>query len=129
MQSVPVVAVLGLLFFLGSAGGCAMLPVASDTDHHANAQHTHHSHDHGQAGTSTEHEAPTSFATRPEVGTEFTCPVSGGLFEVEPHTRVSLYEGRYYAMCCGGCAQEFDADPAFFVNKLEKKSAANHESH
>ncbi|MCH7600829.1 MAG: YHS domain-containing protein [Myxococcales bacterium] len=39
---------------------------------------------------------------------------------MEPHTRVSVYEGRHYAFCCGGCAQNFDADPAFYVNRLNE---------
>jgi len=36
---------------------------------------------------------------------------------------VSVYQGRYYAMCCGGCQQDFDADPARFVEALEGQEA------
>jgi YHS domain-containing protein len=54
-------------------------------------------------------------ADRPATGTFFTCPVSGGVFEVEDHTRMSFYNGKYYAFCCGGCAQAFKADPEKYV--------------
>jgi hypothetical protein len=64
--------------------------------------------------------APASFTEPPAVGTHFTCPVSGGVFEVEPHTRMAVYEDRHYAFCCGGCAQDFDSDPAFFVNRVKE---------
>lgn len=67
-----------------------------------------------------ETDTPASFDEQPAVGTHFTCPVSGGEFEMEPHTRVSVYEGRHYAFCCGGCAKNFDADPAFYVNRLNE---------
>ena len=106
-------------------------PAASATDTVVSSTQAH-SHDHATValkGSSGKHyhgklvldpNAPASFFERPDEGTHFTCPVSGGVFEMESHTRGSLYEGRYYAFCCGGCAQDFDADPAFFVNRLKE---------
>ena len=70
--------------------------------------------------------APTSFDTKPEHGEFFTCPVSGGVFEVEEHTIVKQHEGKYYAFCCGGCAQDFDKDPDKFINNDVPKTAHHH---
>jgi YHS domain-containing protein len=81
--------------------------------------HDHHGMDH-HGKLLMDPNIPASFDEAPAMGTKFTCPVSGGVFEVEPHTRMSLYEGRHYAFCCGGCAQDFDADPAYFANRLEE---------
>jgi YHS domain-containing protein len=115
-----------LSLLTGGGLGCASTPTpesaetrapeAAASNHDAHAHHALRQGD-GLAGSN----APTSFAERPEVGTEFTCPVSGGVFEVEPHTRVSFYEGRYYAFCCGGCQQDFDADPAHILEALREK--------
>ena len=141
MQSRLVVATLGLLLVVSVGAGCATSPAPpeaatpplTESSQQAQAQpshHSHHAHHHGGAQPHSGPQPPTSFAERPEVGTEFTCPVSGGVFEVEPRTRVSFYKGRYYAMCCGGCAQDFDADPAHFVEALKRtESAASYESH
>jgi YHS domain-containing protein len=60
------------------------------------------------------------FESKPAAGEYFTCPVSGGGFEVEEHTRMTEYNGRYYAFCCGGCAQDFAEPPEKFVSKLPK---------
>ena len=115
---------LGALL-LGLCMGCAASTVAVTPmemtvhDHAASGVDNHHGkHYHGKI--TLDPNAPASFAERPVEGTHFTCPVSGGVFEVEPRTRVSFYEGRHYAFCCGGCAQDFDADPDFFVNRLKK---------
>ena len=137
-QRALVVPSAALLLLLGLGAGCASAPMpeppAASTastpqgappDHSAHSHHAHHAGEAKALAHSSPH-APTSFAERPEVGTEFTCPVSGGVFEVEPHTRVSFYEGRYYAMCCGGCAQDFDANPAHFVDALERAEAELH---
>ena len=117
-----------LVLLAGVGVGCATAPVpesptarapeAAASGHDA---HAHHLLRHGDGLAHADADAPTSFAEPPEVGTEFTCPVSGGVFEVEPHTRVSFYEGRYYAFCCGGCQQDFDADPAHIVETLGTK--------
>ena len=117
-----------LAFLIGVGVGCATAPVpesppdrapeAAASGHDA---HAHHALRHGEGVADADADAPTSFAERPEVGTEFTCPVSGGVFEVEPHTRMSFYEGRYYAFCCGGCQQDFDADPAHIVDALSQE--------
>ena len=92
-------------------------PEGSVSGHDAHAHHAH-----GQQDGLAESDAPSSFAERPEVGTEFTCPVSGGVFEVEPNTRVSFHEGRYHAFCCGGCQQDFDADPAQILEALRQEN-------
>lgn len=116
-----------LVSLLAAGGlGCASAPPSESTAarapqgaasrHDAHAHHALRQED-GQA----ESNAPSSFAERPEVGTEFTCPVSGGVFEVEPNTRMSFYEGRYYAFCCGGCQQDFDADPAHVLEALRQE--------
>ncbi len=114
-----------LSLLAGSGFGCASAPTPESTaartpegsvsGHDAHAHHAVHQDD----GLG-ESDAPTSFAERPEVGTEFTCPVSGGDFEVEPNTRVSFSEGRYYAFCCGGCQQDFDANPAHTLEALRQ---------
>ena len=118
---------VALSLLLGFGLGCATAPpqlLAEDRTAEVSASgpagHADHSHHHGgaKALSHTDSEPPTSFAEVPEVGTEFTCPVSGGAFEVEKHTRVSFYDGRYYALCCGGCQQDFDADPAHFIDKM-----------
>ncbi|MCH8082901.1 MAG: hypothetical protein IH885_01575 [Myxococcales bacterium] len=117
-----------LLTLLAVAGlGCASAPASESTAARApeGAVSSHDAHAHHalrQEGGLAESDAPTSFAERPGVGTEFTCPVSGGVFEVEPNTRVSFYEGRYYAFCCGGCQQDFDADPAHILEALHQEN-------
>jgi YHS domain-containing protein len=118
-----------LSLLVGGALGCASAPTSESTAalapeaaaavHDAHAHHAHH--ELRAEGALAESDAPTSFAERPEVGTEFTCPVSGGVFEVESHTRMTVYEGRHYAFCCGGCKQDFDADPAQIVEALGQK--------
>ena len=117
-----------LVFLAGVGVGCATAPVpesptarAPEVAASGHDAHAHHLLRHGDGLAHADADAPTSFAEPPEVGTEFTCPVSGGVFEVEPHTRVSFYEGRYYAFCCGGCQQDFDADPAHIVETLRQE--------
>ena len=107
---------IAFLVIAGAGLGCATQPTASGHD-----GHSHHANHANHAGYSEfPAGAPSSFAERPEVGTHFTCPVSGGVFEMEPRTRVSVYEGRYYPLCCGGCQQDFDANPMHFINALGK---------
>ncbi len=116
-----------LLTLLAVGGlGCASAPTSESTAAHApqGAVSGHDAHAHHalrQGDSLAESDAPSSFAERPEVGTEFTCPVSGGVFEVEPNTRMSFYEGRYYAFCCGGCQQDFDANPAHILEALRQE--------
>ncbi len=116
--------VLSLL--AGGGWSCASAPTPESTAARApeGAVSGHDAHAHHalrQGDGLAESDAPTSFAERPEVGTEFTCPVSGGVFEVEPNTRMSFYEGRYYAFCCGGCQQDFDANPAHILEALNQE--------
>ncbi len=116
-----------LSLLAGSGFGCASAPTPESTAARApegsvsgHDAHAHHLLRHGDGLAHADADAPTSFAEPPEVGTEFTCPVSGGVFEVEPNTRVSFYEGRYYAFCCGGCQQDFDANPAHMLEALRQ---------
>ena len=120
LLAIPVIV---LMLLAGGGMGCASAPAPEPTAAHApeapasgHDAHAHHSL--RQEGALADSGAPTSFAEPPELGTEFTCPVSGGVFEVESNTRVSFYEGRYYAFCCGGCQQDFDADPAHILEEL-----------
>ena len=125
-RTLVVLLALTLSLLAGAGLGCANTPTwestAAYTPKGATSGHDAHAH-HAlrQEGGLAESDAPSSFAERPEVGTEFTCPVSGGVFEVEPNTRMSFYEGRYYAFCCGGCQQDFDADPAHILETLRQK--------
>ena len=128
MSSSYCAAISAILFSLLAGGGlsCASAPTSEPTAARSpeGAVSGHDAHAHHalrQEGGLAESDAPTSFAERPEVGTEFTCPVSGGVFEVEPNTRMSFYEGRYYAFCCGGCQQDFDADPAHILEALSQQ--------
>ena len=116
--------VLALLAAGGS--GCVSAPqpesAAVRTPEGSVSGHDAHAHRAlGQQDGLAESDAPSSFAEHPEVGTEFTYPASGGVFEVELNTRVSFYEGRYYAFCCGGCQQDFDADPALILEALRQE--------
>ena len=99
-----------LVLLLGIGAGCATAPspeplpapeastlAVALPNHSAHSQHAHH-HGGAKALAHANPHAPTSFAERPDVGTEFTCPVSGGVFEVEPRTRVSFYEGPIAAL-------------------------------
>ena len=115
-----------LALFAGGGLGCASAPTSKSTaaPHPDAAASSHDAHAHHalrQEDGLAHSDAPSSFAERPEVGTEFTCPVSGGVFEVEPNTRMSFYEGRYYAFCCGGCQQDFDANPAHILEALRQE--------
>jgi YHS domain-containing protein len=110
-----------VLFLAGVGAGCAGAPTADSTQERAlevaASGHDHRGHHPEHAEVAFDGPPPpSSFAEKPPVGTHFTCPVSGGVFEVEPHTRMSFYEGRYYAFCCGGCKQDFDANPVRFVD-------------
>ena len=125
-SSAAAISTILLSLLAGGGLGCATAPTSESTAAHAPQGAVSHHDDHAhhalrQEGHLAESDAPSSFAERPEVGTEFTCPVSGGVFEVEPNTRVSFYEGRYYAFCCGGCQQDFDADPAHILEALRQE--------
>lgn len=46
------------------------------------------------------------------------CVVSGGV-----GTSPVMYQGKTYYVCCGGCRDEFNADPAKYVKEFEAKRA------
>ena len=49
------------------------------------------------------------------------CPVMGSKIESkEQASGSSVFEGKTYYFCCGGCKPEFDKDPASFVKKMKK---------
>ena len=72
---------------------------------------------HGGSTTARAASAPTSFATRPAVGTKATCPVMKNTFTVKANTRVSQYKGRYYVFCCPPCKPKFDANPSKYAGR------------
>jgi len=49
------------------------------------------------------------------------CPLAGE--ETSPKFRVE-YEGQYVYFCCGGCVEQFKADPATAVAKLSAEDKA-----
>jgi YHS domain-containing protein len=55
------------------------------------------------------------FDGMPPVGTKAKCPVMGTEFQVTKDTQSSVYKGKTYVFCCGGCKPQFDADPAKYV--------------
>jgi YHS domain-containing protein len=55
------------------------------------------------------------FDGMPAVGTKAKCPVMGTEFQVTKDTQSSVYKGKTYVFCCGGCKPQFDADPAKYV--------------
>ena len=75
-------------------------------------------HDMGEHAKAGEHsDAPTSFSTRPEVGTWAKCPVSGDVFKVSKDTKVVTHEGRVYALCCAECGPDFEKNPSKYADK------------
>jgi len=76
---------------------------------------------HGKAEEHKKHgekrDAPTSFESKPAVGTWAKCPVSGDVFKVGPDTEFATYQGRVYAFCCTDCKPDFDKNPAKFADK------------
>jgi len=55
--------------------------------------------------------AARSFDHRPRPGEKAVCPVAGEVFVVSEDTPVRERGGRWYALCCAGCAPAFDAAP------------------
>ena len=43
------------------------------------------------------------------------CPVSGGTFRVRENSPKVEHEGKTYYLCCQGCVQEFEKDPAKYT--------------
>ncbi len=59
--------------------------------------------------------APTSFKTKPKVGTKARCPVMKGEFTIKSSSKWTYYKGRYYFFCCPGCKPKFDANPSKYA--------------
>jgi YHS domain-containing protein len=55
------------------------------------------------------------FDGMPPVGTKAKCPVMGTEFQVTKDTQSSVYKGKTYVFCCGGCKPQFDANPEKYV--------------
>ena len=61
--------------------------------------------------------APTSFKSKPKVGTKAHCPVMKADFKITASTLYSKYKGRYYFFCCPGCKPKFDANPKKYAGR------------
>ena len=53
--------------------------------------------------------------TDAEVGQKVKCPVMGTELTVTKETLSAEYNGKVYYFCCGGCPDEFKADPDKFA--------------
>lgn len=53
--------------------------------------------------------------TDAEVGQKVKCPVMGTEVTVTKDTLSAEYKGKVYYFCCGGCPEEFKADPEKFA--------------
>jgi len=53
--------------------------------------------------------------TDAEVGQQVKCPVMGTDITVTKDTLSAEYKGKVYYFCCGGCPDEFNADPEKFA--------------
>lgn len=53
--------------------------------------------------------------TDAEVGQKAICPVMGTAITVDKNTLSAEYKGKVYYFCCGGCPEEFKANPDKFA--------------
>ncbi|MEW6026423.1 MAG: YHS domain-containing protein [Planctomycetota bacterium] len=53
--------------------------------------------------------------TDAELGQKVKCPVMGDEFTVTKFTPSLEYKGKVYYFCCGGCPEEFKANPDKFA--------------
>ena len=51
------------------------------------------------------------------------CPVTPEE-SVDSSSRLITYEGKVYALCCGGCRDEFESDPAHWAEVVAQQLAA-----
>ena len=65
----------------------------------------------------TDAKPPSSFASKPKIGTKATCPVSGETFTIKKNTKMETYQGRVYPFCCADCISDFKKDPAKYAQK------------
>lgn len=121
---------LALIFSLGFGGvgllslsGCrnsekekkpVVEKAGSRTPH---GQHHGHRHAHKSMARSTgdEAKAPVSFDKPAPVGTKARCPVMGNEFSISEKSEHSVYKGRHYYFCCGGCKPKFDENPQKYL--------------
>ncbi len=59
-----------------------------------------------------------------QVGDTTTCPVSGKTFTVSADSPKAEHEGKTYFMCCGGCKNKFEADPAKYLDSKGAEPAS-----
>lgn len=59
--------------------------------------------------------ATKAFDHKPNPGEKAICAVSGEKFEIAADTKVSEYDGKWYAFCCDSCQPDFEKDPAKFA--------------
>ena len=64
--------------------------------------------------------APAAPAAKPAAA-ELVCPVTGEkIASVKDATGSSVYKGKTYYFCCGGCKPAFDKNPAKYVKEAAK---------
>lgn len=55
------------------------------------------------------------YESLPPVGTTAVCPVTKEKFKVAKDTPYSVYKGKTYVFCCGGCKPQFDKNPEKYL--------------
>lgn len=106
---------MAALLWMGTSARAEEPAHGHGSHHHGATQGDKHHHDHGDEGGKKAAKAPKVFDSAPEVGTEATCPVMGGQFEVTEKTLRSEYEGKHVVFCCPGCKPKFDKDPEKYL--------------
>ena len=70
-----------------------------------------------QQQTQGETKAKNGFEGVPAPGTTAFCPVMNHEFKVKKESPHSVYKGKTYVFCCGGCKPKFDENPQKYVKK------------
>ncbi|MCA1597192.1 MAG: YHS domain-containing protein [Chloroflexi bacterium] len=73
------------------------------------------------AATPAHHAAPAKAAAK--AAAPLVCPVTGDkIASIKAAAGSSIYKGKTYYFCCGGCKPQFDANPAKFVKEAKVPS-------
>jgi YHS domain-containing protein len=104
--------VLAAGLLLGGIAGCKGEQAAAASADRASAGATERSKPAATRGAS---QPLNGFDGMPPVGTKAKCPVMGTDFEVKKESESSVYNGKTYVFCCGGCKPQFDANPKKYV--------------
>jgi hypothetical protein len=94
-------------------GACRSAPVQHGQAHEDDHYHRPATQPASQPAVSV----PSVFDGPPENGTRARCPVSGDVFVVDAKTVRAEHNGKYVALCCAGCVDEFEANPAKYLSK------------